>query len=319
LRIALQTEDLWEGHLISVEHLRKSFGRVRAVDDLSFDVQAGSVFAFLGTNGAGKSTTISCMTTTLRPDSGSIVINGNRVGAHDERIKRDIGVVFQDSFLDPALTPRENLLLRGGLYGRHSVPQLRQRIDELAEVVDLGGFIDRRYGRLSGGQKRRVDIARALLHNPSVLFLDEPTAGLDPHSREKVWSAIATLRETAGLTVFLTTHYMEEAENATQVMIIDHGRSVAEGTPIELRTRYSTTLLRGEVLEEESWQLAERVLKELGLSFTRDDRVLEVRVAEGQSAIEVAQALGTALTNAEIRHGSMDQVFLSLTHERGDR
>ncbi len=305
--------------MISVEHLKKSFGRVRAVDDLSFDVEAGSVFAFLGSNGAGKSTTISCLTTTLRADSGSIVINGNRVGAHDARVRRDIGVVFQDSFLDPALSPRENLLLRGGLYGTHSVQRLRHRIDELADIVDLGDFIDRRYGQLSGGQKRRADIARALIHDPSVLFLDEPTSGLDPHSREKVWSAIATLRATAGLTVFLTTHYMEEAENANSVMIIDHGRSVAHGTPLELRTKYSTTLLRGEVLEHEGWEKVGRVLAQLGLSFSREEKVLEVRVAEGQSAFEVAQALSPALSNVEIRHGSMDQVFLSLTHEGDDK
>ena len=303
--------------MISVENLRKSYGRVRAVDDLSFEVEAGSVFAFLGTNGAGKSTTISCMTTTLRPDAGSIMINGNRIGEHDGRIKRDIGVVFQDSFLDPALTPRENLVLRGSLYGKHTAQQLRRRIDELGEIVNLDGFMDRRYGRLSGGQKRRVDIARALLHNPSVLFLDEPTAGLDPHSREKVWRAVATLRETAGLTVFLTTHYMEEAENANHVMIIDHGRSVAEGTPIELRAQYSTTLLRGEVSGDEAWETVSGVLTQLGLSFTRDDRMLEVRVTEGHSAMEIAQALGASLSNVEIRHGSMDQVFLGLTHEGG--
>lgn len=307
------------GQLISVEHLKKSFGRVRAVDDLSFDVEAGSIFAFLGTNGAGKSTTISCMTTTLRADSGSILINGNRVGAHDDRVKRDVGVVFQDSFLDPALTPRENLILRGGLYGKYSVQRLRKRIEEIAEIVDLGDFIDQRYGRLSGGQKRRADIARALLHNPSVLFLDEPTSGLDPHSREKVWNAITTLRETAGLTVFLTTHYMEEAENANVVMIIDHGRSVAHGTPLELRTKYSTTLLRGEVLEQHGWEKVSHVLAGLGLSFSREEKVLEVRVPEGQSAMDIAQALSPVLSNVEIRHGSMDQVFLSLTHEGDEK
>jgi multidrug/hemolysin transport system ATP-binding protein len=304
--------------LITVERLRKSFGRVRAVDDLSFDVGAGSLFAFLGSNGAGKSTTISCMTTALRADSGSMVINGNRVGAQDDRVRRDIGVVFQDSLLDPVLSTRENLLLRGGLYGKHSVQQLRHRVDELADIVDLGDFIDRRYGQLSGGQKRRADIARALVHNPSVLFLDEPTAGLDPHSRQKVWNAIATLRETEGLTVFLTTHYMEEAENANSVMIIDYGRSVAFGTPLELRTTYSTTLLRGEVLEQDGWERVGRVLARLGMSFSRNEKLLEVHVAEGQSAFDIAQALGSALSRVEIRHGSMDQVFLSLTREGND-
>ena len=305
--------------MITVDHLRKAYGRVLAVDDLSFEVEAGSVFAFLGTNGAGKSTTISCMTTTLRADSGSIVINGNRVGAHNDRVKGDIGVVFQDSFLDPALTPRENLMLRGGLYGTMSDRDLRRRIAELAEIVDLSDFIDRRYGRLSGGQKRRADIARALLHHPSVLFLDEPTSGLDPHSREKVWGAISTLRTTVGLTVFLTTHYMEEAENANQVVIIDHGRSVAEGTLIELRAKYSTTLLRGRITASDAWDHVGRVLAEHKLVFSKKDQMLEVQLADGQSAMEVAQALGDVLADVEIRHGSMDQVFLSLTNEGGDR
>ena len=224
-------------------------------------------------------------------------------------------MVFQDSFLDPVLTARENLVFRGSLYGKHSTQQLRRRIDELSEIVDLDSFMDQRYGRLSGGQKRRVDIARALLHNPAVLFLDEPTSGLDPHSRENVWRAVATLRETAGLTVFLTTHYMEEAENAHQVMIIDHGRSVAEGTPFELRAQYSTTVLRGEVPSSEGWQTVNSVLTPLGLSFSREERMLEVHVAEPHSAVEIAHAMGASVANVEIRHGSMEQVFLSLTHD----
>ena len=301
--------------MISVSNLQKSFGRVKAVDDLSFDVDAGAVFAFLGTNGAGKSTTISCMTTTLKPDAGSIVINGNKINANDESVKRDIGVVFQDSLLDPTLTPRENLMLRGGLYGRLSEKTLKRRIDELSEVIDLRGFIDRRYGRLSGGQKRRTDIARALLHGPSVLFLDEPTSGLDPHSRENVWKAITTLRDTAGLTVFLTTHYMEEAENANAVLIIDHGRAVAEGTPLELRSKYSTTQLRLQLVDNQAWGRVEAKLKQDGLQYSRDDTMVEIEVANGRAALAIANQVGADLADLEIRHGTMDQVFLSLTDE----
>ena len=301
--------------MISVSNLQKSFGRVKAVDDLSFDVDAGAVFAFLGTNGAGKSTTISCMTTTLKPDAGSIVINGNKINANDESVKRDIGVVFQDSLLDPTLTPRENLMLRGGLYGRLSEKTLKRRIDELSEVIDLRGFIDRRYGRLSGGQKRRTDIARALLHGPSVLFLDEPTSGLDPHSRENVWKAITTLRDTAGLTVFLTTHYMEEAENANAVLIIDHGRAVAEGTPLELRSKYSTTQLRLQLVDNQAWGRVEPKLKQADLQYSRDNTMVEVDVADGRAALAIANQVGADLADLEIRHGTMDQVFLSLTDE----
>ncbi|MFO7689295.1 MAG: ABC transporter ATP-binding protein [Cryobacterium sp.] len=299
--------------VLSVEHLTKSFGRVRAVDDLSFEVEAGSVFAFLGTNGAGKSTTISCMTTTLRADAGTIMINGNRVGGDDARIKADIGVVFQDSVLDPLLTPRENLRLRAGLYGVLSESALKKRIDELVAVVDLEGFLDRRYGTLSGGQKRRTDMARALLHHPSVLFLDEPTAGLDPHSRENVWSAIAELRESEGLTVFLTTHYMEEAENAGQVLIIEQGRAVASGTPLELRGRYSSTVVTIRLGRTVDTAAVDAALAALGLNVTRSDLTVSAEVAGTADALRLVDRLRDQIEDLEIRNGTMDQVFLRVT------
>ena len=299
--------------MLKVEHLTKSFGRVRAVDDLSFDVEAGSVFAFLGTNGAGKSTTISCMTTTLRADSGSIVINGNRVGADDVLIKADIGVVFQDSVLDPLLTPLENLRLRAGLYGVLSETALKKRIDELVAIVDLDGFLDRRYGTLSGGQKRRTDMARALLHNPSVLFLDEPTAGLDPHSRENVWSAIAELRRTNGLTVFLTTHYMEEAENAGHVLIIEQGRAKASGTPLELRGRYSSTVVTIRLGEGADLIAVDAELVALQLNTMRRAFTVTAGVTGTDEALRLVDGLREHLEDLEIRNGTMDQVFLRLT------
>lgn len=301
--------------MLSVRNLTKRYGRTTAVDDLSFEVETGSAFAFLGTNGAGKSTTIACMTTTLRPDSGTIVINGNRIGAHDDHIKSDIGVVFQDSVLDPLLTPLENLRLRAGLYGVFSEKALRKRIDDLVEIVNLEDFLNRRYGTLSGGQKRRTDIARALLHNPSVLFLDEPTAGLDPRSRENVWSAIATLRETVGLTVFLTTHYMEEAENASQVLIIDKGKMVAEGTPLELRGRYSTTLVTLQLAAAANLRHVDSLLESLGADFTREGLLVSASVSGAQQALEVVDAIRPNISGLEIRNGTMDQVFLRLTSE----
>ncbi|MGI8484799.1 MAG: ABC transporter ATP-binding protein [Thermomicrobiales bacterium] len=222
---------------IRVDHLVKRYGSVTAVNDISFEVATGSLFAFLGANGAGKSTTINCLNTRLRADGGELEVSGHRAGKDDDAIRRTIGVVFQNALLDPLLTVRENLLVRGQFYG--ITKGGKARVNELASLVNLTSFLDRRYGKLSGGQKRRADIARALIHAPSLLFLDEPTAGLDPASRETVWTAIANLRQESGLTVFLTTHYMEETERADNVCVIDTGKIVAQGTPTELRAKYA--------------------------------------------------------------------------------
>jgi len=295
--------------VLVVEHLTKSFGSVRAVDDLSFCVDPGSVFAFLGTNGAGKSTTISCLTTTVKPDAGRILVNGRVVGRDDEVIKSDIGVVFQASVLDPLLTPLENLALRARFYGMANPTNM---IDELVALLDLDAFADRRYGLLSGGEKRRTDIARALLHSPSILFLDEPTAGLDPQSRMKVWSTVSNLRETLGLTVFLTTHYMDETENAHDVLVIDKGRQVAVGTPMELRARFASSQLTLRV------NYAAKVARYL--SFRRrpfshgvDADQLIVDVESAAQALQILKDTEECLIDFELRHGSMDQVFLRLT------
>jgi multidrug/hemolysin transport system ATP-binding protein len=299
---------LGDAFLIRVEGLKKRFQNVTAVDGLSMEIPTGSVFAFLGTNGAGKSTTISCMTTSLPFDEGSIVINGNTVGKDDERIRRDIGVVFQQSLLDPLATPLENLRLRAGFYGLGR--KAEARIAELTDLVDLGSFASRRYGLLSGGQKRRVDIARALIHSPSVIFLDEPTAGLDPQSREQVWDAIDTLREEQGLTVFLTTHYMQETENADEVVIIDKGRRIAAGTPAELRAKYSRSVL---TIQSSAHASLERTVSELGLDFEARTDVFEIGVESTQDALAVITAHREHIGNFELRHGTMDDVFLSLT------
>ncbi|WP_284753224.1 ATP-binding cassette domain-containing protein [Arthrobacter sp. efr-133-R2A-120] len=272
------------------------------------EIPTGSVFAFLGTNGAGKSTTISCMTTSLPFDEGVIVINGNTIGKDDERIRRDIGVVFQQSLLDPLATPVENLRLRAGFYNLGS--KTESRIKELTDLVDLGDFSSRRYGLLSGGQKRRVDIARALIHSPSVIFLDEPTAGLDPQSREKVWEAINTLREEQGLTVFLTTHYMQETENADEVVIIDKGRRVAAGTPAELRSQYSRSVL---TIQSSAQDRLKRTVTDLGLTFEARTDVLEIDVETAQDALAVITAHREHIGHFELRHGTMDDVFLALT------
>jgi len=278
---------------VSVRGLTKRFKETVAVDDVSFDVAAGSVFAFVGTNGAGKSTTIGCLTSVLAPDAGELTVAGHDVRRNGPSVRAAIGVVFQDSILDGALTVRENLMTRARPY-LGSTRRIRERVEALTSLVELGEFVDRRYGRLSGGQRRRVDIARALVHDPAILFLDEPTTGLDPASRALVWRTIQDLRVRTGLTVFLTTHYMEETEEADRVCIIDHGRIIADGSPARLRAAHSSSVL----------------------TLTTASGVEERRVADAAAAKQILWELGDTVKDFEFRHGRMDDVFLALTGRR---
>jgi len=287
---ARQTGGVTTAPAIEVRGLVKRFRDVTAVDDVSFTVPAGGVFAFLGVNGAGKSTTIACLTTTLGFDAGTVSVAGNDVVARGEAVRRAIGVVFQESVLDPALSVRENLLVRARPY-LGSTGAIRARIDELVALIDLQSFADRPYGKLSGGQRRRVDIARALVHDPRILFLDEPTTGLDPASRALVWATMHELRERTGLTVFLTTHYMEETEEADEVCIIDRGRVIAAGTPAQLRARHSSSVL----------------------TLTTAAGVEELKVPDAAAARAILAERGDGVLDFEFRHGRMDDVFLALT------
>lgn len=273
-----------------VRGLTKRYGDVTAVDDVSFEVPPGDVFGFLGTNGAGKSTTIGALTTVIEPDAGTISVAGHDVRTEGDAVRRSIGVVFQDSLLDAALTVRENLTVRARPY-LGSTALIGERIESLTDLIDLGGFLDRRYGRLSGGQRRRADIARALLHDPEIVFLDEPTTGLDPASRQAVWHTIHELRERIGLTVFLTTHYLEETEEADRVCIIDRGRIIAEGTPDDLRARYSSSIL----------------------TLVTAAGTERLSVADAAEARGILAARGDGILDFEFRHGRMDDVFLALT------
>ncbi|WP_293954925.1 ABC transporter ATP-binding protein [uncultured Corynebacterium sp.] len=283
--------------VLKVKNLVKKYGNNTAVDSLSFDVEKGSIFAFLGENGAGKTTTISCLTGIIDPTSGDIDIVGEGSPA------QSIGVVFQQSVLDPLLTARENLEMRARLYPGVT----KERIDDLINRIDITDFEHRRYGLLSGGEKRRTDIARALLHDPVLLILDEPSSGLDPRSRHQVWETINSLRDDSGLTVFLTTHYMEETELADDVLIIEGGQQVASGTPMELRARYSPTqlILRSDAPVELAEQLR-------GQDPIIDGDRVRIVVNDGLEAARLAVSLEHVL-DVEIRHGSMDQVFLALT------
>ena len=224
--------------IIKIQNLCKSFGDVKAVQDLSFRVKEGELFAFLGVNGAGKSTTINIMCGQLLKDSGSVEIDGKSLDDDLEKIKGTFGVVFQNSVLDSALSVYDNLECRAALYGITG-RAFKERLSELAKLLEFENLLKRTVGKLSGGQRRRIDIARALINKPQILILDEPTTGLDPQTRKNLWDVISQLRKNENMTVFLTTHYMEEAAEADYVVIIDSGKISAEGTPLELKNTYT--------------------------------------------------------------------------------
>jgi multidrug/hemolysin transport system ATP-binding protein len=294
---------------VDVKGLTKRYRDTVAVDDISFSVADGGVFAFVGTNGAGKSTTIGCLTTVLPFDSGEVRVWGHDVRHDGERVRETIGVVFQESLLDPLLTVRENLLLRGRL-SRVARTSLDAKIEQVSDLIGLDQFLDRRYGKLSGGQKRRVDIARALLHEPAVLFLDEPTAGLDPASRALVWRTMHELSSRGDLTVFLTTHYLEETEEAARVCIIDDGRIIADDTPASLRAKYSRSVLT--VTSEDPDGLS-ALARAAGAEPERDGAAVVIGVPDADVARRLLAAHGDRVRDFEFRHGRMDDVFLALT------
>ncbi|MEO8093597.1 MAG: ABC transporter ATP-binding protein [Pseudolysinimonas sp.] len=298
---------------IAVRGLTKRYGETLAVDDISFEVAPGSVFAFVGTNGAGKSTTISCLTTVTPLDRGEVSVAGKDVRQDGDAVRAAIGVVFQDSILDPLLTARENLRVRGRFYSADA-GAVDARISELSTLIGLDDILDRRYGKFSGGQRRRVDIARALMPSPSIIFLDEPTAGLDPASRAQVWSTIQELRDRHGLTVFLTTHYMEETEEADQVCMIDHGRIVAEGTPAQLRAKHSRSVLT--VTTRDRAALAS-IVASAGRELDGDGDLVRIAVDTADEARALLAAHGDNVADFEFRHGTMDDVFLALTGGAG--
>jgi len=295
--------------VIEVSNLRKSYGNVEAVKGIDFYVNEGTLFAFLGPNGAGKSTTIDIICTLLQPNSGKVLIDGLELGKDDDRIRSTIGVVFQDSVLDPLLTVKENLVTRGKFYGMTSA-KLKQAIDEAAHAADVMDFINRPYGKLSGGQRRRADIARALVNTPKILFLDEPTTGLDPQTRRSVWQTIQNLQKDKGMTVFLTTHYMEEAANADYVTVIDHGLIAAQGTPSGLKERYSTDYLKLTAIDPV--QLTQ-VLDASLTQYTMSQGVHLIKLTSTMDAIPLINTYENYITGFEVVRGTMDDVFITIT------
>lgn len=292
-------------NIIEIKDLHKSFGEIKAVDGISFKVNEGELFAFLGQNGAGKSTTISIICGRLLKDNGEVFVNGQNIDEKTVAIKRDIGVVFQSSVLDKQLSVYENLKSRAALYGIFG-DELKTRIDELDGLLDFKPLLKRTVGKLSGGQRRKIDIARALIHKPKILILDEPTTGLDLQTRSSVWSVVRTLQRNEKMTVFLTTHYMEEAADADNVIIIDQGRIVAEGTPHELKNRYTGDFITLYGVDEQDVQ-------KLGCPYRKEKDSFIVTVKNTALATELIVKHKEIFNDYEITKGDMDDVFLSVT------
>ena len=294
--------------IIKIEGLSKSFGEVKAVKDLSLGVKKGELFAFLGINGAGKSTTINILCGSLSKDAGKVYIDGIDLDENADAVKRELGVVFQNSVLDMALSVGDNLESRAALYGITG-KAYKDRLEELARLLDFEGLLRRTVGKLSGGQRRRIDIARALLHRPKILILDEPTTGLDPQTRKLLWGVISKLRKEEGMTVFLTTHYMEEAAEADYVVILDGGKIAAEGTPLTLKNTYTGDFITLYGEDEET-------VKSLGVEYEKMRDAFRLFVPNTKEATALIVKYPEVFVDYEITKGKMDDVFLAATGKK---
>ena len=291
--------------IIKIDNLTKTYGSLKAVDDLSFEIRKGELFAFLGVNGAGKSTTINIICGQLKKDEGTVIIDELNLDDNLAKIKKKIGVVFQASILDPQLTVKDNLEIKASLYGL-SRKEIKSRVNELAEILDFNSYLNRPLAKLSGGQKRRIDIARALLNKPDILILDEPTTGLDPQTRKMIWAVITKLRKENNMTVLLTTHYMEEASEADYVVIIDQGKMVAHGTPLDLKNKYvGDYMLIYNVKEED--------VKKLGLPYITIPNGYKIEVNDTLEATNLIVNNRELFVDYELIKGKMDDVFLKVT------
>ncbi len=295
-------------NIIQIENLCKSYGEVKAVENLSFNVKEGELFAFLGVNGAGKSTTINIICGQLLKDNGSVIIDQTDIDKSPEYIKNLLGVVFQASVLDAPLSVYDNLQNRAALYGITGA-SFKNRLKELSELLDFRDLLKRPLKNLSGGQKRRIDIARALIHEPKILILDEPTTGLDPQTRKTIWSVISDLRKKKNMTVFLTTHYMEEAADADYVVIIDAGKTVASGTPHDLKNTYSGDFIT-------LYSSSEEDVASLNVKYEVQRDAYRISVPNTKKATELIIAHPEIFMDYEITKGKMDDVFLAVTGRR---
>lgn len=321
--------------IVEINGLTKQYGSYKAVNNLSFDVNEGEMIGFLGVNGAGKSTTINMLSTILKPDGGEVLIDGFRLGKDDKKIRENIGVVYQQNVLDERLSVKENISVRAGMAGV-SKEKLRKRLGEIGELLELDDILDKRYKVLSGGQKRRCEIAAALIHSPKILFLDEPTTGLDPATRIDVWKAVESLRTNKNMTVFLTTHYMEEAATADKIVIIDKGVKLAEGTPFELKEKYARDRLKLYFSKEKEESVIRNIegrdfhLRSYGADVIIENsfEALEIieRLRKTSGKIRAAGGIKAAgegrvpdgagvIEGFEVIAGNMDDVFINVTKE----
>ena len=294
--------------IIQIKNLVKRFGDLTAVDDISFSVERGELFAFLGVNVAGNSTTICIICGRLDRDGGEVEVNGKNIDISLDEIKRDIGVVFQNSGLDKVLGVKDNIRSRAALYGIYGT-SFEKRYEELDRMLGLKELEKRAVGKLSGGQRRRCDIARALVHAPKILILDEPTTGLDPQTRNTVWKVIDELRTNGDMTVFLTTHYMEEAADADHVVILDAGKIVASGTPVELKNKYTGDFIS-------FYNIDESALSVLGKPVEKIAGGYRMEVADTSEATAFITSHPELFADYEISKGKMDDVFLAATGKR---
>lgn len=297
--------------VILVEGLKKYFGDVKAVDDISFQVERGELFGFLGINGAGKSTTINMLCTLYAPTAGKLEICGFSADKEDGEIRKRIGVVYQNNCLDDKLTVKENLYIRGALYEKDH-KKLAANMERVCSILDLQDIYHRRFAKLSGGQKRRCEIARALVNAPEILFLDEPTTGLDPATRKNVWECLEKLRKEENMTVFLTTHYMEEAARASHIAILDAGRLKEYGTPFSLKEAYAKDKLRLYPALPE----IEGRLKKMQLTYEKIEDTFVIPVPESLAALPILSGVEGLIDGFEMVQGSMDDVFLNVTGKK---
>ncbi|WP_373438750.1 ABC transporter ATP-binding protein [Metamycoplasma equirhinis] len=297
-------------NIIEVKNLIKHYKNKLAVDNISFDVKSGEIFAFLGLNGAGKSTTINMLCQVLARDSGQIKIFEKDIDKHSIEIKRNIGIVFQDSVLDKNLDVKFNLKFKASIYGMNR-NQTVERLEFLDSVLDLKDILKRKYNKLSGGQKRRADIAYGLMNKPKLLFLDEPTSGLDPINREKVWNALKTLIKKEDLTIFLTTHYMEEAELANHIAILDSGKIIIEGTVNELISKYSKTVLKIYVpFSEENTKILEKYFES---QVEYNNSHYAIKLNDVSKITNMPEKIKNIAKDFEVIKGNMNDVFLNVS------
>lgn len=295
--------------IIDVSNFTKKYGNFTAVDDISFQVEEGSIFAFLGPNGAGKSTTINTLCTIFEKTSGTLVIDDKDVSEQKAAVRKAIGVVFQDTTLDAKMTIEENLKMHCVFY---QVPEkeVEERIHFVLNLVDLLPERKKMVGALSGGMKRRVEIARGLIHYPKVLFLDEPTTGLDPQTRAHIWEYIVKLQKERNITIFLTTHYMEEAEICQKVAIIDGGKIVAHDTPYALKKQYTRDKA---FITTKDMDALETALKEYSINFERKTTYFKADAQNMPALLQVIGEQKDLITDLEIKKGTFNDVFLEIT------